>query len=65
MPSLNVIFQHVRVLMKNGRIRNATIISRTSATDVMVRIHRTGTPFRATLQSRTRNGKITNILTEF
>ena len=65
MPSKNVVFQHTKVMMKNGKIRPATIISRTSSTDVMVRIHRAGTPFRATTQSRNRNGRITNILQEF
>ena len=65
MASKNVKFQHVKVLMKNGKIKNATITTRTSADDVMVRIHTKGTAFRATTVTRTRNGRAIKFLAEF
>lgn len=65
MASKNVVFQHVKVLMKNGKIKPATVVSRTNGDDVMVRLTTKGTPFRATTTTRTRKGRAIKFLSEF
>lgn len=61
MPKLNTVYDHVQVKTTAGRIRHATIMTRTNANTVTVKIGK-GTPFTATMQ--TRSGRSSKILTQ-